>query len=134
MKCPSCGTENRAGARFCRECAESLPVEPSRPAYLCPNCGAEVLSSKNFCLSCGASLERAAPSVARPVHPGAPPARSTPAAQQGPPFQSPAAPPAKPRRGGRGCVWALVAGAILGVLALIALLVLVVLWFYFMPR
>jgi len=149
MRCPSCGAENREGAHFCQQCAEPLPVGPSGPAYVCPNCGAQVLSSKNFCLACGASLGRARPSATRPVHPAAPPARSMPPTQQRPPLWSPpptqgipppppspyAAPPlSQPKRGGRGCVWALIAGGVLAALTFIALVVLIFLWFYFMPR
>lgn len=153
MRCPSCGAENRAGAHFCRQCAGPLPAEPSGSAQVCPNCEAQVPSGTKFCLACGASLDRVRP-AARPVHPAAPPARPMPPTQQSPPLWSTpptqrtpspppftppppyaAVPPPGPKRGGRGCVWALIVGGVLGTLILIGLIVLVVFWFYFMmPR
>ena len=152
MKCPNCGAENREGARFCRQCAGALPVGPAESAQVCPNCGAQVPAGTRFCLACGASLDKVMP-AARPVHPAAPPTRPASSAQQAPPLWSApvpqrvtpppppqpvmpppyvAAPP--PKRGGKGCVWALIAGGVLGALVLVALVVLVFLWFFFMPR
>jgi hypothetical protein len=152
MKCPSCGTDNREGARFCRQCAGVLPAGPPEVGAVCPNCGARVSSGTKFCLACGASLDKVRP-VARPLHPAAPPTRPAQSAPQSPPLWSapapqrvpppppqPVAPPPyaaplpKPKRGGKGCVWALIAGGVLGVLLLIGLIVLIFLWFYFMPR
>lgn len=53
MKCPKCGCENEASARFCVECGEKLNVEK----YLCPSCKAEVKKGSKFCPSCGHQLE-----------------------------------------------------------------------------
>jgi class 3 adenylate cyclase/tetratricopeptide (TPR) repeat protein len=53
MDCPSCGTANPAGKRFCGDCGASLP--PS-----CAACGAEIFPGKRFCGNCGAALVEAA--------------------------------------------------------------------------
>jgi predicted ATPase/class 3 adenylate cyclase len=49
MTCPSCGTENPAGKRFCTECGTAL-------ALSCPSCGATLSGSEKFCGECGAAL------------------------------------------------------------------------------
>ncbi len=49
MICPACERENRAGARFCRECGASL-------ADRCPDCGAAVEPGQRFCDGCGRGL------------------------------------------------------------------------------
>ena len=46
MTCPRCQHENRAGAKFCEECAAPLP----RP---CASCGAHLRASAKFCDECG---------------------------------------------------------------------------------
>jgi class 3 adenylate cyclase/tetratricopeptide (TPR) repeat protein len=62
MNCPTCGTENREGARFCRECATAL-------ALACPACGAPHEAGQRFCDACGTALtgaSAAAPAAAAP--------------------------------------------------------------------
>lgn len=125
MRCPSCGAENRDGARFCRQCAGALPAAPSESTQACPNCGARVPSGTRFCVACGASVDRVQPPPARTVRPAMPPARpaqpspppwSPPPAQSAPPPVAPpryAAPP-RPRRGLGGCGWVLIVGGVLG--------------------
>src|SRR5262249_34636162 len=82
--CPSCGSSNTAGNKFCLSCGESLaapppiqPVATSAPATspmavapptaspssppvqggaACPSCGAANPVGNKFCLSCGSSL------------------------------------------------------------------------------
>src|SRR5215831_3505299 len=49
MKCLSCGHENREGAKFCNQCAASLPMP-------CPACGAANPAGAKFCNGCAASL------------------------------------------------------------------------------
>ncbi len=49
MICGSCGTENRADRRFCRECGNAL-------AAACPTCGAANEPGDRFCGTCGAGL------------------------------------------------------------------------------
>ena len=59
-KCPSCGTENLGGARFCTGCGMALaqPTAPSpapAPAF-CPQCGQRVEAGRRFCTNCGHRL------------------------------------------------------------------------------
>src|SRR5581483_6455 len=49
MQCPVCGTQNREGARFCKECGTFL-------AALCPQCRRELPENAKFCDSCGFRL------------------------------------------------------------------------------
>ncbi len=49
MTCPSCGTDNMAGAKFCLECGTRL-------ASACPSCGATNPPSARFCNDCGTKL------------------------------------------------------------------------------
>ena len=53
-RCPSCGAETDAAARFCPSCGRAL-VEA------CPSCGAETPVGARFCAACGHRLDR--PSV-----------------------------------------------------------------------
>jgi len=46
MQCSKCGHENRAGAKFCEECAASL-------TRVCANCGAQLSPTAKFCSDCG---------------------------------------------------------------------------------
>jgi class 3 adenylate cyclase/tetratricopeptide (TPR) repeat protein len=58
LLCPSCGHENREGAKFCGECATALGDTAS-----CTNCGTANPAGQKFCDSCGQSIGpgRAAP-------------------------------------------------------------------------
>src|SRR5436309_2409218 len=49
MLCPSCGTENREGRKFCAECGSAL-------APACPVCGAANEPGERFCGECGTAL------------------------------------------------------------------------------
>src|SRR6266851_1952447 len=49
MRCAKCGTENRAGRRFCSQCGERL-------ALVCPSCGVQNDAGERFCGNCGAAL------------------------------------------------------------------------------
>src|SRR3954470_21836467 len=49
MRCPTCGTANVAGAKFCVECGPRL-------ALSCPACGALVSAGQRFCAECGTPL------------------------------------------------------------------------------
>src|SRR5690242_11652377 len=49
MDCPSCGSANPAGKRFCGDCGTPLPLH-------CAACGAENPSGKKFCGDCGTAL------------------------------------------------------------------------------
>src|SRR5512145_2948790 len=60
MTCPSCGTENREGRKFCSQCGTPL-------ALACPTCGAPNEPDERFCGECGAALSAtAAPAASRP--------------------------------------------------------------------
>jgi class 3 adenylate cyclase/tetratricopeptide (TPR) repeat protein len=52
MECPSCGSANPAGKKFCGDCGASLPVS-------CAACGTENPPGKRFCGDCGATLAEA---------------------------------------------------------------------------
>lgn len=71
MKCTNCGTENRDGARICRQCGRPLapselstgqmtpgaPPPPSAAAIsTCPACGAPIKAGAHFCARCGSSI------------------------------------------------------------------------------
>jgi class 3 adenylate cyclase/tetratricopeptide (TPR) repeat protein len=69
MRCPSCGTENREGRKFCSNCGATLAV-------VCPVCGSANEPDERFCGECGARLDApakaAAPEAAvapEPAHP-----------------------------------------------------------------
>ena len=75
-RCPRCGTENRPGIAFCRECGQRL-IAPgasstlARPApadgtMACPRCGTHNRAGAAFCANCGANL-RGGPQVAAPA-------------------------------------------------------------------
>src|SRR5207249_7585532 len=51
MRCPNCGSDNRAGAKFCDECAAPLRLA-------CPACGTENRPGAKFCNECAAPLAR----------------------------------------------------------------------------
>jgi class 3 adenylate cyclase/tetratricopeptide (TPR) repeat protein len=58
MICSSCGTENEAGRKFCKECAARLAV-------VCPSCGAANSADAKFCGECATALSGApAPAAA----------------------------------------------------------------------
>jgi hypothetical protein len=64
VNCPSCGTQNAAGKRFCKECGTAL-------ALVCPECGAALVGDEKFCGECVTALTaEAAPST--PREPSAP--------------------------------------------------------------
>ncbi|MCX7683446.1 MAG: serine/threonine protein kinase [Anaerolineae bacterium] len=58
--CAVCGTDNRAGARFCRRCRSLLPPA-SRLTPACPTCGIALRQGARFCKQCG----RPVPAVAQ---------------------------------------------------------------------
>jgi hypothetical protein len=49
VTCATCGTENRAGRKFCSSCGSPL-------ALICGSCGAANEPSDRFCGECGAEL------------------------------------------------------------------------------
>jgi len=64
MRCPSCGTENREGRKFCAECGNPL-------ATACPACGAANEPGERFCGECGVALTETAAAPATREGPAA---------------------------------------------------------------
>ena len=57
--CPSCGTTNSEGTKFCQNCGNKLetptPTEPVK--RFCVACGTEVTPGVKFCPQCGQKME-----------------------------------------------------------------------------
>jgi class 3 adenylate cyclase/tetratricopeptide (TPR) repeat protein len=49
ISCPSCGSENEVGRKFCGECGNAL-------AQVCPSCGTANSPTVKFCGECGTAL------------------------------------------------------------------------------
>jgi predicted ATPase/class 3 adenylate cyclase len=60
IACPSCGSENETGRKFCGECGKVL-------AQVCPSCGTANPPTVKFCGECGTSLTANAPAVSAPA-------------------------------------------------------------------
>jgi hypothetical protein len=83
-RCPRCGTENRPGIAFCRNCGQRLvaagaPTTVARPAapegtQACPRCGTHNRAGVAFCQNCGANLRAAAEGYVPPAVSGEEPA------------------------------------------------------------
>ncbi|MGH2416853.1 MAG: adenylate/guanylate cyclase domain-containing protein [Candidatus Limnocylindria bacterium] len=54
MDCPTCGTPNEPGRKFCGECGTAL-------LQACPSCGAQNAPGTKFCGECGTSLRSESP-------------------------------------------------------------------------
>lgn len=61
VRCPNCGSENRAGQPFCGTCGTKLVTGTQQQKVKCPNCGSQNLAGQQFCGICGAKLAVAAP-------------------------------------------------------------------------
>jgi hypothetical protein len=76
-QCPRCGTENRPGLAFCRNCGQRLvaagvPTTVERPGtpegtMACPRCGTHNRAGVAFCQNCGANLRGTAPGYVPPA-------------------------------------------------------------------
>lgn len=53
-KCPKCGQENVAGAKFCVGCGAQLQEAPKEK--FCPECGTSNAADAAFCSGCGKAL------------------------------------------------------------------------------
>jgi double zinc ribbon protein len=51
MRCSKCGTDNRAGRKFCAQCGAPLKA-------VCPSCGVENEPGEKFCGDCGRNNTR----------------------------------------------------------------------------
>jgi len=89
-QCPRCGTENRPGVAFCRNCGQRLVAagvastleRPGAPqgSQACPRCGTLNRAGVAFCQNCGANLRASA----QPAPGYVPPAASSGAAPGAP--------------------------------------------------
>ncbi|MBI1735195.1 MAG: zinc-ribbon domain-containing protein, partial [Candidatus Rokubacteria bacterium] len=59
MKCTRCQHENRAGAKFCEECAAPL-------AAACRHCGGQLSPTAKFCPECAHPTGLASPAPTTP--------------------------------------------------------------------
>jgi membrane protease subunit (stomatin/prohibitin family) len=50
--CPSCGSQNPEGNKFCAQCGGSLQPKGAK----CPSCGTENPAANKFCSNCGKSM------------------------------------------------------------------------------
>jgi len=76
-QCPRCGTENRPGLAFCRNCGQRLVAagvattveRPGTPegTMACPRCGTHNRSGVAFCQNCGANLRGTAEGYVPPA-------------------------------------------------------------------
>ena len=81
-QCPRCGTENRPGLAFCRNCGQRLVAagmastveRPGTPegTMACPRCGTHNRAGVGFCQNCGANLRGTAPGYVPPAVAAAP--------------------------------------------------------------
>src|SRR5207302_8460042 len=72
MRCSKCGTDNRAGRKFCAQCGG--PLKP-----VCASCGAENEPGEKFCGDCGAATAgSAAAATSSPATLAAPEIHVTP--------------------------------------------------------
>lgn len=81
-QCPRCGTENRPGLSFCRNCGQRLMAagvattveRPGTPegTTACARCGTHNRAGVAFCQNCGANLRGAAPGYVPPAAAGEP--------------------------------------------------------------
>ena len=62
LVCPACGSQNVAGAQFCRACGASLlggsprQTPGAEQRATCPKCGANIVAGSNPCPNCGTGL------------------------------------------------------------------------------
>ncbi len=76
-RCPRCGTENRPGLSFCRNCGQRLVAagaastieRPGTPegTMACPRCGTHNRAGVAFCQNCGANLRGTAEGYVPPA-------------------------------------------------------------------
>lgn len=53
--CPSCGTMQETGNKFCVRCGQKLMVDQPKEKF-CPHCGVKVMEGMLFCGECGTKL------------------------------------------------------------------------------
>lgn len=52
-KCPKCGAENAAGAKFCMSCGAEIAAQEAPAEKFCQSCGSSNSIDAAFCTSCG---------------------------------------------------------------------------------
>ena len=71
MTCSTCGADNPAEARFCRDCGVPLGTIEPETSILCPGCRSENPQDAQYCVRCGADMSAPplppSPSAAGPV-------------------------------------------------------------------
>lgn len=92
-QCPRCGTENRPGLAFCRNCGQRLVAagvastveRPGAPegTMACPRCGTHNRAGVAFCQNCGANLRGTAPGYVPPAVAAEPGADAVPDERRG---------------------------------------------------
>lgn len=92
-QCPRCGTENRPGLAFCRNCGQRLVAagvaatveRPSSPegTQACPRCGTHNRAGTAFCQNCGANLRGVSEGYVPPAVAGEEAAAAAPAVRRG---------------------------------------------------
>ncbi|HEX2766671.1 MAG TPA: zinc-ribbon domain-containing protein [Candidatus Limnocylindria bacterium] len=92
-QCPRCGTENRPGLAFCRNCGQRLVAagvaatveRPSSPegTQACPRCGTHNRAGTAFCQNCGANLRGVSEGYVPPAVAGEEAPAAAPAARRG---------------------------------------------------
>lgn len=119
MKCTNCGFENRPDARFCKQCGQPLPAQPTPPAsVICPACGATAKPGALFCPRCGKPLPASTPP------PSAAPSMQATQPSMGPlpqPYGPPPTAPAPAKR--RPSRWPLWVAGIIAFLCVVGLIV-----------
>jgi hypothetical protein len=92
-QCPRCGTENRPGLAFCRNCGQRLVAagasstveRPGTPegTMACPRCGTHNRAGVAFCQNCGANLRGTGPGYVPPAVAGTEAPRETTVERRG---------------------------------------------------
>lgn len=66
-KCPKCGANVNANAKFCPECGGKIGAQDS---IACPKCGASVAANSKFCPECGQAMSGSCPKCGAKVKAG----------------------------------------------------------------
>lgn len=76
LLCEHCGTHNREGTRYCKQCGKPLPQNATAEGLThCPKCSAPLRPGARFCRMCGAALTpsssavRLCPRCGQPLNP-----------------------------------------------------------------
>jgi len=69
ITCPSCGTPNSQGSKFCNHCGSKLPLSTH---IICPSCSTSNSRDRIFCDNCGSRLVPGKPAAADEPEPEPP--------------------------------------------------------------